>query len=100
MQLHELFRGPGDQPGHACRLADVGFAVGHTAVAGSLGARLRARIGMAKPISTRTIPMTNPMAATPNATTDVNSEACRNAESSRSTDWGPRARVRRRSFRR
>ena len=36
---------------------------------------------MAKPINVRTTPTTNAIRATPNATTDVNSDACRNAES-------------------
>ena len=35
----------------------------------------------ANPINVRTIPRTNAMAATPKATTEVNREACRNAES-------------------
>ena len=42
----------------------------------------------AKPISARVIPTTRAMAATPKATTDVNNDACRNAESAATARFG------------
>jgi len=48
---------------------------------GSLRVPTAAGALMARPISARTTPTTNAITATPKATTDVNSEACRNAES-------------------
>ena len=48
---------------------------------GSLRVSTAAGALMARPISARTTPTTNAITATPKATTDVNSEDCRNAES-------------------
>ena len=48
---------------------------------GSLRVSTAAGALMASPISARTTPTTNAITATPKATTDVNSEDCRNAES-------------------
>ena len=52
--------------------------------AGSRGALLDSAASgarMARPMRARTTPTTNAIAATPNATTEVKSDACRNAES-------------------